>query len=256
MKNNESKDRRSTEHIEFIENSAEKEVEQKMHSERDRSGSKDGGVKNANPKGSAHAKDLSGEKDRKHSRVHKEKGKTSKKELLDLIQHKNELLQKMEDEIKQLGNDLKNKEDRLLRLAAEFENFRKRNKREWELQKQQANADLIRELLGVLDDFHRAFENRVGEDDHFTSGVRLIFSRLMDILSKYGVEEIDAVGKRFDPRFHEAFGEIDSEEIDEGNIAQVIQRGYLLNGQVLRPARVLIARKRKEPEEHAEDMGK
>ncbi|OQX84495.1 MAG: hypothetical protein B6D63_04425, partial [Candidatus Latescibacteria bacterium 4484_7] len=68
MKNNESKDRRSTEHIEFIENSAEKEVEQKMHSERDRSGSKDGGVKNANPKGSAHAKDLSGEKDRKHSR--------------------------------------------------------------------------------------------------------------------------------------------------------------------------------------------
>jgi len=181
--------------------------------------------------------------------LQKRKTRATKKELLELIQRKNEMLQEMERKIKELSERLRNQEDKFIRLAAEYDNYRKRSRREWELQKKRAGAELISELLFVIDDFYRAFENISGKDDNFTSGIRMIFSRILDVLQKSGVTEIDSLGKKFDPRYHEAIGHIETDEYEEGEVAQVVQRGYMYHDEVLRPARVLVARKREKAPE-------
>lgn len=176
--------------------------------------------------------------------VQKRTKRTSRKELFELIQRKNTMLAMIDKELKKAQQELKAKEDRLLRLAAEFENYKKRTRREWELLQTQANADLIREIIGGIDNFDRAFAHYGEEDAHLREGLRLIHNGLMDILRKAGLTEIDALKQRFDPSFHEAVGEVESADVEEGHVAQVVQRGYRLHDTVLRPARVLVSRKK------------
>jgi len=170
--------------------------------------------------------------------------RASRRELLDLIQKKNTMLNDLAREVKTTKEDLVKKEDRLLRLAAEFENYRKRTQREWELLKRKSNADLIGEIIVALDNFDRAFANLGGNEDGMQEGLRLIHSGLMDVLKKAGLRELEAMKERFDPLYHEAAGEIESEDIDEGHVAQVVQKGYSLNDIVIRPARVIVARRK------------
>lgn len=167
-------------------------------------------------------------------------------ELAELLSRKNEMLQDLEDRLAESEQLIAKHEDRLLRLAAEFENYKKRTRREWELHEKQANAGLVKGLLQVLDDFNRALESPAEAGEHFRAGVRLINAALNDILAKSGLREIDALGKPFDPQVHEAVGEVATGETGPGLVAEVLQRGYLFNDQVLRPARVLVSR---EPEE-------
>lgn len=169
--------------------------------------------------------------------------RASRKELLDLIQRKNAMLMELDRELKKTKQDLVNKDDRLLRMAAEFENYKKRTRREWELLQKNANADLIREIIWGIDNFDRAFANLGGAEDHIQEGIRLIHAGLMDILKKAGLMEIEAQNRKFDAQYHEAVGEIES-DIEEGHVAQVTQRGYTLHNQVLRPARVLVSKSR------------
>ena len=178
--------------------------------------------------------------------VQKRIKRASRKELLELVHRKNTMLQELDKEVKKTKQDLIAKEDRLLRLAAEFENYRKRTRREWELLQKTANADLIKEIVGGIDNFDRAFANLGGADSQIEEGIRLIHVGLMDVLKKAGLGEIEALNRKFDPLFHEAVGEIES-EIEEGHVAQVIQRGYMLNDQVMRPARVIVSRKKGQP---------
>ena len=174
------------------------------------------------------------------------KKKTNRKELLGLLQKKNEMLQEMEESLEQMEQAVKTKDDRIVRMAAEFENYKKRTRREWELLQKQANGELIREILGVLDDFDRALEAAGDSDDHFHSGVRMIFSGLLDILKREGLREIETQNQPFNPQYHEAMGEVESDVVAEGHIAHVVQKGYMLNDQLLRPARVVVAKKKKE----------
>ncbi|GEM_PF-654495 len=173
---------------------------------------------------------------------HPEIKKLKQKDLLDLLQKKNEKLQLMEKEIEKYLQHIENKDDRIIRMVAEFENYKKRTRREWELHQKQAAAELIKDLLGVIDDFERAFEAGEGAEDNFYQGIKLIYGGLLDVLKRVGVEEVKSQGETFDPQFHEAIGEIESDEVEEGRVAQVIQKGYLLNGQLLRPARVVISK--------------
>lgn len=169
--------------------------------------------------------------------------RASRRELLDLVHRKNTMLHQLDKEVKKTKQDLIAKEDRLLRLAAEFENYRKRTRREWELLQKTANADLIREIVVGIDNFDRAFANLGGVGGQIEEGIRLIHAGLMDVLRRAGLGEIEALDRKFDPAIHEAVGEMES-EIEEGHVAQVIQRGYTLNGEVIRPARVLVSRKK------------
>jgi molecular chaperone GrpE len=172
--------------------------------------------------------------------------KTTKADMLEHLSRKNEMLQKLRERLVETEKVVEIKEDRLMRLAAEFENYKKRTSREWDLLKNQANAGLLTEVLGVIDDFDRAFEHSGDSIEHFRDGIVLIRSSLLYLLKRYGLREIESAGKPFDPQFHEAVAEMNSENIEPGFVAEVILKGYLMNDQVIRPAKVVVSKGRGE----------
>ena len=130
--------------------------------------------------------------------------------------------------------------DHLKRLAAEFDNYRKRTARDQESLVARAHERLVAELLPVLDDLERALEAAAEhEEAKLEEGVRLVHRELVEALSKEGLVEIDTDGA-FDPHVHEALLSQPS-EADEGSVIQVLQKGYRLGDRVLRPARVVVA---------------
>ena len=163
------------------------------------------------------------------------------KDLLDLLEHKNEMLETMREKIENMEEKLDNKEDRILRMVAEFDNYKKRITREQDLRRDQMYADILRELLPVLDDFDRALEMDIEQENAFFEGIKLVYQSFRDILGGIGLEEIEAEGREFDPRYHEAMGTVESEE-EEGQIAYVVLKGYKYNDIVVRPARVMVSK--------------
>ena len=130
--------------------------------------------------------------------------------------------------------------DRLQRLAAEFDNYRKRSARDQAATIARANERLVKELLPVLDDLGRALEAAAEhEEAKLEEGVRLVHRSLADLLAKEGIAEIATDGK-FDPHVHEALLSQPSGE-EEGTVIEVVQKGYKLGDRVLRPARVVVA---------------
>ncbi|HUV37774.1 MAG TPA: nucleotide exchange factor GrpE [Patescibacteria group bacterium] len=174
--------------------------------------------------------------------------KRSRKELLAILDKQQDELERAREESDNIKQQIVIKEDKLIRVVAEFENYKKRTRREWELHQKRANADLIKEILGILDDFERAFEAPDDSGEHFRSGVQLIHSGLLDVMERAGLTEIEAENKPFDPQYHEALGVVASDEVEEGCVANVVQKGYLLRGQLLRPAKVIVV-KAKESQE-------
>jgi molecular chaperone GrpE len=136
--------------------------------------------------------------------------------------------------------------DRLQRLAAEFDNFRKRSAREAAATIERANERLVKELLPVLDDLGRALEAAAEhEEAKLEEGVRLVHRSLADLLEKEGLAEIETDGN-FDPHVHEALLSQPS-DAEEGTVIEVVQKGYKLGDKVLRPARVVVAAAAKPP---------
>lgn len=133
--------------------------------------------------------------------------------------------------------DLNNK---YLRLMADFQNFRRRTEKEKSDIYAYANEKIVSELLNVIDNFERALEH-APEDDGFSEGMKMIFKQLQDVLEKSNVKEIEALGQDFDPNFHNAVMMEDSEEFESGKVTCVLQKGYLLNDKVVRPAMVKVA---------------
>ena len=134
--------------------------------------------------------------------------------------------------------------EHLLRLRADFDNFKKRVDREREASERQAAASLLRRLLPILDNFERAIAadpGNGGDADSFRDGVMLIFRHLLDELRRVGLRPIDTIGQPFDPNLHEAV----ATELDSGlpsqTIVEELQRGYLLHDRVLRAALVKVA---------------
>jgi molecular chaperone GrpE len=129
--------------------------------------------------------------------------------------------------------------DRLQRLAAEFDNFRKRTAREQAALSERAGERLVKELIPILDDLGRALEAAAEHEAKLEDGVRLVHRSLFELLAKQGLSEIDTNGK-FDPHVHEALLSQPSDE-EEGSVIEVVQKGYKLGDKVLRPARVVVA---------------
>ncbi len=133
--------------------------------------------------------------------------------------------------------------DQLLRKQAEFENFRKRIDRERAEFVQFASAELMREVLNVLDSFEPALRNVAGDDNDGKTGqgFDLIYKQLLDILKRFGLELIEARGRRFDPHVHEAVSTQPSGDAEEGTVLEELRAGYLLNGKLLRPSMVIVS---------------
>ena len=137
--------------------------------------------------------------------------------------------------------------ERYIRLAAEFDNFRKRSARQYADIIKNANEELILEILAVLDDFQRALESmsadddkQMGEGENFLAGMKLIYEKLLATLERRGVKPMEVLGKPFDPVYHEAVMQSPSDE-DEGTVISVVSPGYLINDKVIRHARVVVA---------------
>jgi len=130
--------------------------------------------------------------------------------------------------------------DRHLRLAAEFDNFRKRTSREWTQRVQGATAELLLDLLEIADNFERALAVEHTEGP-YADGVRLIFQQLSGLLRRRGVEAMEALGQPFDPTLHEALLHVASTEYEEGVVSQEIRKGYMLHDRVLRAAQVAVS---------------
>lgn len=148
------------------------------------------------------------------------------------------------EQIKLLTNEIDLYKDRWLRTRAEWENFRKRTlkeKAEWIMN---ANEQLILEIADVLDNFERALESGKDHKDYpaFYKGIEMIYEQLMNLLKKRGLTEIETVGKEFDPRYHEAVANIESDKYEENIVADKIQTGYILNNKVIRHAKVAVSK--------------
>ena len=132
--------------------------------------------------------------------------------------------------------------DRLLRKTAEFDNYRKRIERERQQVTEAAAADLIDELLPLIDDMERALKADAESGDAYRRGVELIHKQMMDLLRKRGVRPIDALGADFDPHYHQAVAYEPAGGRREGEVIEEFRRGYRLGDRLLRPAMVKVAK--------------
>ncbi len=145
-----------------------------------------------------------------------------------------------------LTTDLAELKDKYLRLAAEFDNFRRRNLKERQDLHNYANESLVKELLPAVDNLERAVvhgrkEEQRADSDNLLQGIELTYRSLVQILARFGVVEIEAEGKPFDPQVHEAVRRVATSEHAPGTVLEVYQKGYLLKDRLLRPAMVAVA---------------
>lgn len=131
--------------------------------------------------------------------------------------------------------------DRLLRLQADFMNYKNRIEKEKESIFSYATEDLINRILPILDNFERALENAEA-DNGFHKGVKMIYDQLIEMLNDSGLKEIECIGEGFDPNFHHAVFMEEAEDIEEGTVLEVLQKGYMLKDKVIRPSMVKVAK--------------
>ena len=145
--------------------------------------------------------------------------------------------------------------DRYLRAAAELDNFRKRAVRMRAESREETLRDLLLQIAPLMDNMRRALAQEAAEAQSLKQGVELILSQFQTILNGYGLEEIEAAGKPFDPNLHEAMLEVESADCEPGTVLEEMEKGYRLREKVLRPARVVVGKapaKKGESEESGE----
>lgn len=200
---------------------------------------KNNSTENINAESMAEQEVTNKEQDVEESKTEKKETTTSKKKSKKTKSH----VDKQAEKIKELEEEIKNIEDKYLRLYSDFDNYRKRTSKERLELTKTASSEVILSLLTILDDFERA-QKALKEADSVEAvcdGVDLIYIKLMDILKKRGLEEMKVIGEEFDTDFHEAITNIpaESEEM-KGKIIDQVEKGYLLNGNVLRYAKVVV----------------
>lgn len=155
-------------------------------------------------------------------------------------------LDSVTDELEAAKKEAADATDRLMRLQADWENYRRRTAAERIAERERAAEKLVTNLLPVLDDMERASEhasqNADGDDKvmQFVEGVMAVHAKMLDILGREGVEVIDPVGEAFDPLVHQAVGRVEDAEAYDESVAQVFQKGYRMGGKVIRSAMVTV----------------
>lgn len=162
-----------------------------------------------------------------------------------------------EPEKEEERSDSKEKEyyERLLYVTAEFDNFKKRVKKEKAEYVKFATERLIKEIIPVLDNFERALEKAKESEGNrsVVEGVELIFNQLKSVLKKEGIKSIDSVGKSFDPLIHEAISQVPTSDHEPNTVISEEIRAYFLNNKLIRPARVVVSAPLEDPSDKQED---
>lgn len=157
----------------------------------------------------------------------------------DALQEEQENLHKIIEEKQKEIDEYKN---RWLRTQADFENYRKRTQRDMQDIYLYAGEELVKDILPVLDNFERALDSVEEKDDALYRGVELIYQQFIKILEKHEIKEIQALGKPFDPSYHDAVMMIKSEEYKADTVAEVMLKGYMYHSKVIRPSMVKVSK--------------
>jgi len=193
---------------------------------------------------------------KKKDHIHKGPEKKEEESLLETLDeeihhHLDEERQDKEKEIAELKQKLEGKEkeikehhDRLLRLAADFENYKKRAAREKEDWTKFANEDVIRAILPFIDNLERAVNHaqKIADTGVLIEGVRLTIQQILQTLNRFGLASFQSVGKPFDPTVHQAMLVVETDQHEPNQVMEEFQKGYLLNDRLLRPATVSVSK--------------
>lgn len=162
-----------------------------------------------------------------------------KKENLEKNEN-NEVETKENDELGAMKQELDETTDRLKRIMAEFENYKKRSNKEREMLYNSLLADIVSSFLPVIDNLEKALSVET-QDENYKQGIELVLKQFRDVLAKFGVEEIKTVGETFDPEVHEAVSSIQDETKGEKEIVQEFRKGYKIGTKVVRHSMVVVA---------------
>jgi molecular chaperone GrpE len=156
---------------------------------------------------------------------------------------------------KELKAQIAAEKDRVLRLSAEFENFKKRKQRELDDFKKFANETIFRQILSVMDNLERAISAAKDNADEsaLLDGVKLTYKDIVKLFESFNVKTVDAQNQVFDPSFHQAVNQEETDEVPENTVLTVLQKGYLLHDRLLRPAMVIVSKKTEKKTETIEE---
>ena len=146
----------------------------------------------------------------------------------------------LEKKIEDLQAALTEKDNKLKRLQADFENFRRRTSKERVEIGDVVTQELLKSLLPIVDNFDRAMATEQQDGAAFQKGVEMIYTQLGETLKNAGLEHIEAAGKKFDPNFHQAVMRVENPDLEDDTIAQELQKGYMAKGKVIRPSMVQV----------------
>lgn len=161
-----------------------------------------------------------------------------KKKKDEIIEELNKALEEKKEVVDAL-------QEKLLYFQAEFENFKKLKTKEKQDTLKFGNEVLIKELLPVLDNLERALDHASNTEDFKSvhEGVKIVLNEFLKVVERAGVEKVDALGKKFDPNFHEAFFQEEKVDVAPDTVVSEMQKGYMLNGRLIRPSMVTISKK-------------
>ena len=157
-------------------------------------------------------------------------------------------LKEMETRIKSSEEEAKESYDRFLRVSAEFENYKKRSAREMSEFKKFANESLLKKLLLVVDNMERAINSSKDEgisNNGLVEGIDMTLKELLKIFKEFGVKQVESLGKPFDPNFHQAVMQEETDEHPHNTVINELQKGYIINERLLRPAMVVVSKEKK-----------
>lgn len=148
--------------------------------------------------------------------------------------------QEAAEELEAVKKQLSEGVERMKRLQADFENFRRRTRQEKEELSNMVVQDFIKDLLPMLDNFDRAMAAEATDGTKFQQGVEMIYNQLAEILKNKGLEKIDTTDAKFDPNFHQAVMRVENPDLEDESIAMELQKGYMVKGKVIRPSMVQV----------------
>jgi molecular chaperone GrpE len=175
----------------------------------------------------------------KEEKVSKKKV-SEEKDKVKIVDH----LKEMETRLESVEQEAKEAHDRFLRVSAEFENYKKRSAREMDEFRKFANESLIREMLTVVDNLERALNSSNNDNQansHIAEGVDMTLKEILKVFEKFNVKPIEALGKPFDPNFHQAAMREETNERPENTVLNELEKGYMIHDRLLRPAMVVVS---------------
>ncbi|MBC2705775.1 nucleotide exchange factor GrpE [Desulfobacula sp.] len=149
------------------------------------------------------------------------------------------------EDVNEVKEQLATEKDRVLRLSAEFENYKKRKQRESDEFKKFANETIFRQLLTVVDNLERAISStpKNSNEDGLVEGVKLTHKEIIKLFETFNVKPVEAENQLFDPNFHQAVTQEETDEFPENTVSKVLQKGYLLHDRLIRPAMVVVSKR-------------